>query len=167
ARAQTSDKEATSTEWYPWRDQMTCTLDILMHLPCSVFSQQQLDLFLWLLQVNGVANVPSVKTMKGLNSSLQKILAQIIAQEMANPFVRPKLHFYPEDSGTHLSEGRQAQRWLNEAPNNLLTPMARINARDFYIHEPAMLLDGSCCIPVRWFSRGTHLYARCWRMETL
>ncbi|KAJ3824671.1 hypothetical protein F5880DRAFT_353082 [Lentinula raphanica] len=186
-RARTTDKEATSTEWFPWKDRITCTLDILMHLPRSVFSQRQLDLFLWLLRVNGVADIPSVKTMKSLNTSLQKMcgietlcydgalgnryyansLAQIIAQEMANPHVRPKLHFYPEDSGAHLSEARQAQRWLNEAPDTLLTPMARINARDFYIHEPAMLLDGSCCIPIRWFSRGDQLHARCWRMEPL
>ncbi|KAE9383713.1 hypothetical protein BT96DRAFT_772206, partial [Gymnopus androsaceus JB14] len=133
-----------------------------MHLPRSVFSQKQLDLFLWLLRVNGVSDVPSVKTMKSLNEALQKMcgidtlcydgalghryyvnsLAQIIAQEMANPEVRPKLHFYPEDSGEHLSEARQAERWLHEAPDDLLTPMARIRDQDYYIYEPAMLSDG-------------------------
>ncbi|KAJ3738165.1 hypothetical protein EV360DRAFT_77074, partial [Lentinula raphanica] len=186
-RARTTDKQATSAEWYPWKDRITCTLDILMHLPRSVFSQKQLDLFLWLLRINGVSQVPTVKTMKSLNNALQKMcgidtlcydgalgnryyansLAQIIAQEMANPHIRPKLHFYPEDSGTHLSQARQAQRWLDEAPDNLLTPMARINSRDFYIYEPSMLFDGTCCIPVRWFSRSNILYARCWRMEPL
>ncbi|KAJ3769489.1 hypothetical protein FB446DRAFT_621971, partial [Lentinula raphanica] len=133
-----------------------------MHLPRSVFSQRQLDLFLWLLRVNGISDVPSVKTMKSLNEALQKMcgidtlcydgalgnryyvnsMAQIIAQEMSNPQVRPKLHFYPEDSGKYLSEAHQAERWLNEAPDNLLTPMARIDKRDFYIYEPAMLVDG-------------------------
>ncbi|KAJ3767096.1 hypothetical protein FB446DRAFT_822496, partial [Lentinula raphanica] len=170
--------------WYPWSDRITCTLDILMHLPRSVFSQKQLDLFLWLLRVNGVSDVPSVKTMKSLNEAIQKMcgidtlcydgalgnryyvnsMAQIIAQEMSNPRVRPKLHFYPEDSGHHLSQARQAQRWLNEAPNELLTPMARIDKHDFFIYEPAMLMNGSWCIPVRWFSRHDILYARCWHM---
>ncbi|KAJ3841113.1 hypothetical protein F5878DRAFT_611129 [Lentinula raphanica] len=184
-RARTTDPQTTSTQWYPWSDRITCTLDILMHLPRSVFSQRQLDLFLWLLRVNGVPDVPSVKTMKTLNEAIQKMcgidtlcydgalgnryyvnsLAQIIAQEMSNPQVRPKLHFYPEDSGPHLSQARQAQRWLNEAPNELLTPMARINKHDFYIYEPAMQMNGSWCIPVRWFSRHEILYARCWRME--
>ncbi|KAE9396390.1 hypothetical protein BT96DRAFT_824723, partial [Gymnopus androsaceus JB14] len=183
-RARTTDKEATSRQWYPWKDRITCTLDVLMHLPRSVFSQKQLDLFLWLLRVNGVSDVPSVKTMKSLNEALQKMcgidtlcydgalghryyvnsLAQIIAQEMANPEVRPKLHFYPEDSGEHLSEARQAERWLHEAPDDLLTPMARIRDQDYYIYEPAMLSDGICCIPVRWFTRGKGLYAQCWRM---
>ncbi|KAJ3967756.1 hypothetical protein EV361DRAFT_965326 [Lentinula raphanica] len=183
-RARTSDKQAFTAEWYPWSDRITCTLDILMHLPRSVFSQRQLDLFLWLLRVNGMSDVPSVKTMKSLNEALQKMcgidtlaydgalgnryyvnsIAQIIAQEMSNPLIRPKLHFYPEDSGKHLSQAHQAQRWLNEAPDQLLTPMARINQRDFYIYEPAMLMNGTCCIPIRWFSRKNSLYARCWSM---
>jgi hypothetical protein len=44
-----------------------------MHLPLSVFSQKQLDLFLWVLHVNKVEDVPSVKTMKELNVELQNI----------------------------------------------------------------------------------------------
>ncbi|KAJ7133509.1 hypothetical protein C8R44DRAFT_829315 [Mycena epipterygia] len=117
-----------------------------MHLPRSVFSHRQLDLFLWLLKVNNVDDVPSVKSMQTLNLALQKIcgiesiaydgalghkyyvnsLAQIIAQEMANPKVRPHLHFYPEDSGPKLSEARQGQRWLKELPDDRTTPMVRI-----------------------------------------
>jgi len=54
-------------------DRQTCTLDILMHLPRSVFSQRQLDLFLWLLKVNDVDDVPSVKSMQTLNAMLQKM----------------------------------------------------------------------------------------------
>jgi len=44
-----------------------------MHLPRSVFSQRQLDLFLWLLTVNDVDDVPSVKSMQTLNAMLQKM----------------------------------------------------------------------------------------------
>lgn len=44
-----------------------------MHLPRSVFSHRQLDLFLWLLKVNNVDDVPSVKGMQSLNESLQKM----------------------------------------------------------------------------------------------
>jgi hypothetical protein len=44
-----------------------------MHLPRSVFSQCQLDLFLWLLKVNDVDDVPSVKSMQTLNAMLQKM----------------------------------------------------------------------------------------------
>lgn len=44
-----------------------------MHLPRSVFSQRQLDLFIWLLKVNDVSDVLSVESMVKLNSRLQKI----------------------------------------------------------------------------------------------
>ncbi|KAH9945634.1 hypothetical protein B0H21DRAFT_693918 [Amylocystis lapponica] len=186
------DDAQLSRIWFPWHDKITCTLDILMHLPRSVFSQRQLDLFLWLLKVNGVDDVPSVKTMQGLNAKLQKMcgidsigykgalghnyyvndLAQILAQEMANPRVRPHLHFYPEDTqGVSLAEARQGARWLHEIPDHLITPMARIGTQDFYIHEPAMLRSGIPCIPVRWFTRlerGQHvLFAKCWGLEVV
>ena len=42
-----------------------------MHLPCFVFSCKQLDLFLWLLWVNNVDNVPSTKSLNLLNKILQ------------------------------------------------------------------------------------------------
>lgn len=51
----------------------TCTLDVLMHLPRSVFSHRQLELFIWLLKVNNVDDVPSVASMMELNSMLQKL----------------------------------------------------------------------------------------------
>ncbi|KAJ7483665.1 hypothetical protein FB451DRAFT_1029349, partial [Mycena latifolia] len=170
--------------WYPWPDRITCTLDILMHLPRSVFSQRQLDLFLWLLKVNNVDDVPSIKQMQKINLALQKIcgiesipyngalghkyfvnsLAQIIAQEMANPRVRPHLSFYPEDSGSRLSEARQGQRWLKELPDEQTTPMLRIAGHDYFVYEPAMLDDGDFCIPTRWFVRGGEYFAKCWKL---
>ena len=44
-----------------------------MHLNRSVFSQRQLDLFLWLLRSNGVQDLPSVKTMKAFDTHLQDL----------------------------------------------------------------------------------------------
>lgn len=44
-----------------------------MHLPRSVFSHRQLDLFLWLLRVNAVAGVPSVRAMTDYCKSIQKL----------------------------------------------------------------------------------------------
>lgn len=42
-----------------------------MHLPRSVFSVRQSELFLWLLRVNGIQDATSVKTMKDLDAKLQ------------------------------------------------------------------------------------------------
>lgn len=90
---------------------------------------------------------------------------------MANPKVRPHLKFYPEDSQKNISEARQADRWLHEIDDEDLTPMARLGTRDyhrdFYIHEPAMLRSGEVCMPVRWFSVGEVLFAKCWQMQTI
>jgi hypothetical protein len=43
--------------------------------------------------------------------------------------------------------------------------MACLGNQDYYIHEPAMLRNGTCCIPVRWFTVGTVLFAKCWKMH--
>ncbi|KIY48684.1 hypothetical protein FISHEDRAFT_8743, partial [Fistulina hepatica ATCC 64428] len=132
------------------------------HLPCSVFSCRQLDLFLWLLKVNGVDDVPTPSSLKRTHIALQKIcgirtlqydgalgnpyyvnsLGDIIAQEMVNPHIRPHLHFYPEDSGPHLSEARQAECWLHEMDNNTLTPMVELRGQRFFIYELAKLTSG-------------------------
>ncbi|KAF7357585.1 hypothetical protein MSAN_01354900 [Mycena sanguinolenta] len=180
-------EEATSKFWFPWPDRITCTLDILMHLPRSVFSQCQLDLFLWLLKVNQVDDVPSVKSMQSLNVALQKmcgidtilyngkpfwyftlcefLLTEVLVQEMANPKVRPHLSFYPEDSGPKLSEAHQGDRWLKELSDSQTTPMLRIAQQDYYIHEPAMLRNGECCIPTRWFTKNGQFFAKCWALR--
>ena len=84
---------------------------------------------------------------------------------MANPRVCPHLHFYPEDSGQILSEARQAAKWLHEIPSEETTPMIRIQNTDYFIYEPALLIDGRACIPNRWFTRGENLYAITWPME--
>ncbi|KAI0638455.1 hypothetical protein C8Q77DRAFT_1188202 [Trametes polyzona] len=189
-RALPQDDAQIRRHWFPWVDKITCTLDVLTHLPRSVFSQRQLDLFLWLLRVNDVEDVPSVRNMLRLNVVLQRAcgidsiaykgvlghpyyvnaLNQIIAQEMGNPLVRPHLSFYPENTdGRHLSEARQGAHWLEEVPDDFLTPMVRVRSKDYYVHEPMMCEDGRVCMPMRWFTRaegGHHtMYAKCWDME--
>ncbi|KAF8192221.1 hypothetical protein K438DRAFT_1762221 [Mycena galopus ATCC 62051] len=169
-RARTKDPAGSSRFWHPWPDRITCTLNILMHLPRSVFSQRQLDLFLWLLKVNNVDDVPSVNIpYDGALGHKYYVnsLAQIIAQEMSNSKVRPHLHFYPEDSGPKLSEARQGERWLHELPDKQTTPMARISGKDYYIHEPAILDDGQYVIPTRWFTKDSQMFAKCWEMQVV
>ncbi|KAJ7728363.1 hypothetical protein B0H16DRAFT_1331027 [Mycena metata] len=169
-RARTRDHTAYSRQWYPWSDRITCTLDVLMHLPRSVFSHRQLELFLWLLKVNNVDDVPSVKSMQELNAMLQKLCGiESIAYDGAlghkyyvNSLAQILAQFYPEDSGKRLEEARQGTRWLEEMPADKTTPMARIGKQDYFIHEPAMLVDGTFCMPVRWFVRDKTLVAKCW-----
>lgn len=44
-----------------------------MHLPRSVFSHRQLDILLWLLNVNGISDLPSIRGMQNLNKILQNM----------------------------------------------------------------------------------------------
>ncbi|KAL0058380.1 hypothetical protein AAF712_014941, partial [Marasmius tenuissimus] len=175
-------------EWYPWPDRITCTLDILMHLPRSVFSERQLELFLWLLTINGVNDVPSVYQMKTINQKLQQWMgietikkispfgnvyfqnkfSQIVAQEMANPQVRPGLSTLPEDAGKHVSEARHGKRWREEIPPEFATPMVRIGSKDYYTFEPTVLWnhpEAHYCIPICWFTRSGDTMAECYKLH--
>ncbi|KAK6988340.1 hypothetical protein R3P38DRAFT_3228904 [Favolaschia claudopus] len=113
----------------------------------SVFSQRQLDLFIWLLKVSNVDDVPSVKSMQELNAALHNICgtesiaydgALAICPNYCTGNVEPQ-----EDSGKVLEEARQCKRWLEELPAEKTTPMARFGNQDYCIHEPAMLRDGT------------------------
>ncbi|KAG8939543.1 hypothetical protein FRC04_006243, partial [Tulasnella sp. 424] len=180
---------SNTNDWFPWSDKLSCTLDILMHLPRSAFSERQLDLLLWLLRMNGVNNLPSVRAMKNFQASLQKLcgigtikysgalghtyyandLGSLIGQEMSNPVVRKYLHFYPEDVGPKLEQAWHGRRWRHKLDPDLLTPMIRTGKgpaeKDFYIWEPTLLKDGRACMPIRWFVRGGAFYADAYRLE--
>ncbi|KIJ60407.1 hypothetical protein HYDPIDRAFT_177473 [Hydnomerulius pinastri MD-312] len=134
------DTTQGQNEWFPWPDKLV-------------------NLLTWVLHINGISDVPSVKTLKNLEDGLQKIcgiktlsyegalghkyfmnsFADIVRQEMANPRVRHGLHFYPEDSGKRLTDARQAERWLDEMDPAQLTPMVRLQNQDFFVFEPALL----------------------------
>ncbi|KAI0309831.1 hypothetical protein OF83DRAFT_1179167 [Amylostereum chailletii] len=160
-------------QWFPWSDRVSCVLDILRHLPRSVFSDAQMEMILWAMAILGVNDLPSVSWLKDLSADLQEeygirtlryqgalghvyyanSIADQIVQEFSNPRIALHLQFYPEDAGSTLSETWQSQRWRHEADPSLLTPMVRIGHRDFYIHEPAKLTNGKMCMPMRWFQR--------------
>lgn len=84
---------------------------------------------------------------------------------MANPRVRPDLHFYPEDTGKKLSQAWQAKHWLKDMDKEHLTPMVRLHNQDFFIFEPALLASGRACMPTQWFTRNGDLYAKAWSLQ--
>lgn len=45
--------------------------------------------------------------------------------------------------------------------------MVRIGQQDYFIHEPAMLRDGSCWMPIHWFQCGNAMYAKCWELDPI
>ncbi|KAH7885558.1 hypothetical protein F5I97DRAFT_1928927 [Phlebopus sp. FC_14] len=82
-------------------------------------------------------------------------LASLIAQEMVNLTVWPHLRHYLEDTGKHLSKPWQASHWLCEIGASLVTPMICIQHQDYYVFEPAKLIDGSVVISEHWYTHKT------------
>lgn len=182
-----SDAAPGENPWYPWPDKQTCILDVLRHIPRCSFSRKQNSAIHWALQAMGVDNLPSDRSMDDIDSLLQRMcgiqtirhegklghifyvndLAGIIGQEMANPIVREKLHFYPEEAKSRLAEAWQANRWLNELDPSLATPMVREKEQDFYVHEPMLMRDHSVYMPIRWFVKDDAMHARAWQMRAV
>ncbi|KAH9036304.1 hypothetical protein EDB85DRAFT_1821811, partial [Lactarius pseudohatsudake] len=172
--------------WYPWPDKISCALDIVMHLPRSSFSICQLDIMNWLLNANGVSGTRSTASMHRLNKTLHDMcgirtlpydgalgnrfyvnsLADIIAQEMANPRVRPHLWFYPEDAGRHLSEYWHTCHWVQDANPMHVTPMAVIGSQQFWTFEPCVLKTGAIVMPLHWFIRNRVIHAVAWTLRS-
>ncbi|KAI5990253.1 hypothetical protein EDD15DRAFT_2453804 [Pisolithus albus] len=185
-----------SPTWFPWPDKQTCILDVLRHLPRSLFSDTQLQVILWALSISGVDNVPSTRLLKDIDSSLQSQygipsvryegalghiyyvnhLPSIITQEMANPRIRPHIRHYPEDAAGRLDQPWQATRWLYEIDPTIATPMIRKGWQDFYIFELTKLTDGSMVVPERWYTKPAarnsspfdlEYWARAWRAQAV
>ncbi|KAJ7607345.1 hypothetical protein FB45DRAFT_764359 [Roridomyces roridus] len=176
--------DSVDSTWFPWPDKESCVLDILRHIPRCSFSKKQNAAIHWAMLALGLNHLPSDRVMDDIDKALQKLcgiqsirytgkfdhiyyvndLAAIIAQEMANPNTREHLHFFPEDSKPSLSQAWQANRWLDELDPDLATPMERFKNQDFYVYEPALLQNGSVCMPTRWFRRGNVKLARAWKM---
>jgi hypothetical protein len=92
---------------------------------------------------------------------------------MANPLVRPHMHFLSEDAGDILKESWQAEKWKDEVNAELSGPMVRQDGKDFFIEEPALAniedVDGSThvapVIPMRWFMREGKVWGKVHRLR--
>ncbi|KAI6097005.1 hypothetical protein EDD16DRAFT_1698021 [Pisolithus croceorrhizus] len=141
----------SSPTWFPWLDKQTCILDILWHLPHSLFSDAQLQVILWGLSILGVDNIPSTWVLKDVDNLLQSqyripsvcyqgalghiyyvnYLPSIIAQEMANP----------------------SSRWLCKINPTIATPMICKAWQDFDVFELMKLMDSTMVIPECWYTK--------------
>ncbi|KAI9435019.1 hypothetical protein BJY52DRAFT_1131296, partial [Lactarius psammicola] len=94
-------------------------------------------------------------------------LADIICQEMANPRVRPYLHFYPEDAGKTVNEYWHTRHWHEVADPSLVTPMVVVNNTHFFVYEPTVLANGRVVMPYHWFLHGGSITARAWPLRAV
>ena len=92
-------------------------------------------------------------------------LCAYLLQEMSNPLVRPNLHFFPERNGISMGNAYEGQHWLEEMDEGLLTPVITRGSQKYFIFEPVVLENHTCCIPVRWYMQSGELYAKAWRIR--
>lgn len=92
-------------------------MDILNHLPRSTFSDKQLELLCWMLEINGVDNVPSVKQMKAQQTGLQERIG-LKTIEKSGAFGHP---YFVNDLGEIIAQVRlQSVRAQNGVRSDLL-----------------------------------------------
>ncbi|KAJ7185109.1 hypothetical protein GGX14DRAFT_538239 [Mycena pura] len=147
-------------------------LDILDNLPRCRFTGAQLSLVIHFAKSLGAPNVPSLKSLRRVQKSLQdkcsqpplqinsamgniffmNDLRQSIARDFSNPLVAPYLQLYPEEVDGDISEMWQAERWKEYSPEQL-TPMFPKGHKQFWIEELAQTQDGTFVIPTTWIKR--------------
>ncbi|KAF8465469.1 hypothetical protein JB92DRAFT_3150171 [Gautieria morchelliformis] len=179
--------QVADEEWAPWNDRVSCTLDVVTHLQRTTFSEIEQDLILWLLKINGAAQVPSVNQVKAVRDSVQCMggvnsIHNIgtlghtyyildIGHIIADVRICKPLEFYPRDSGQGVTQTWEFARWLTEADPTYLTPMVQVGIQDYFTLEPCLLKDGSVCMPHWWFHKGAapgrRLCGRAWRMTPM
>ncbi|KAA1096738.1 hypothetical protein PGT21_026964 [Puccinia graminis f. sp. tritici] len=94
-------------------------------------------------------------------------LANIIAQEVANPFVSPVIEYFPQEAdGRGVYKLSQSKKWLEGFEPTLRAPMCRNNGRDWFLFEPVQLNTDEIVVPVFFFMRGTVMFAK-YNLETV
>ncbi|KAG5649708.1 hypothetical protein H0H81_002400 [Sphagnurus paluster] len=99
------------------------------------------------------------------SEALLDIVAAFPRSEWANPLVRPHIKVLSEDSGEHLSEPCQAEKWKSEVDPNLSGPMVRKDGKDYFVNEPALTnINGSedyvVVPPTQWFVQDGKVWAK-------
>ncbi len=72
---------------------------------------------------------------------------------------RKLLHSLPELTPNKLKEVWQADKWLFEVSDDVLTPMIRQGDKDFYVNELTYCVDGRWFIPERYFEHEGKTFA--------
>ncbi|KAF8148420.1 hypothetical protein B0H34DRAFT_778280 [Crassisporium funariophilum] len=164
-------EETNDPPWFPYNSKLMFLLDTIDNLPRLRISGALMRVLLWLLREVGVSKVPSFdllrKTQKKLreesgvptvhwmspkgNAYSFNDVGVIVANDWANPLVRPHIKRYPMiPPGGVVSEVWHAAKWRGEIDRHCLSPMFDDGIRHYFIDELAQLRNGNLVIPLRW-----------------
>jgi len=74
---------------------------------------------------------------------------------MANPLLRPSMQLYPEDAGNSMKQLWHGLKWVQDCPDDLLTPTAKVGDEIYYVDELLLRHNGQYFIPKRFFMKAT------------
>ncbi|KAI0750509.1 hypothetical protein C8Q74DRAFT_1211986 [Fomes fomentarius] len=154
--------------------------DILFSSPSIRFSRLQKESILAWGKDLGARDVPSLyklekfqdEALEAVGDPIVKIQAasgnifymnsvrHALARDYAHPEKRSRMHVYPEFTGQQTSEVWQAHKWLVDAPDDILTPMARIRGKDYCVHELVQCDGNVWFIPTRFFECQGEMWAK-------
>ncbi|KAB5589078.1 hypothetical protein CTheo_7477 [Ceratobasidium theobromae] len=158
-----------TNDWSPWPSKSMFLADLIMNSKRLKFTRRQMRVLLAYARETQGRGVPSLKSLKKTQSALKNKLGnpmirkvspngnifymnQIIkgiAQDMANPYLRKYMNFYPHFDGNRMSEVWHGSKMLCDAPDHLLTPMIRYNGKIFYVNE-LVKRKNDWFLPLRW-----------------
>ncbi|KAF8579127.1 hypothetical protein K439DRAFT_1648550 [Ramaria rubella] len=161
-----------------------CLLDLLDNLPHLWLSCRHMEMMLWVMEMVGGQNVPSLYALRTAQEHLRTngpviatnryvtasrnilYMNDIPSLDYSNPQVASLLHVYPEETDGLVTEFWQAAR-LKQMPPDLLSPMFRKGLKDYYVNKLAEMRDGSLVIPHMWIIREGRMCADAYNVVTI
>ncbi|KAL1661798.1 hypothetical protein GGF50DRAFT_60307 [Schizophyllum commune] len=185
--------------WWPWDDREAALGAQMSGFPRSVFSEQDLKTALWLAEQCGAPVELTLRQIKLRRDKVAKEfapkvddcdgslgnpysminIADILADEWANPYVRPHVSVLGEDTGERLTAPCNGDKWLKEVDAILSGPMVcGADGQHYYVCEPALANTGddatldntpheTLVMPTRWFTRNGEVWARAKHLTSL
>ncbi|KAI0368156.1 hypothetical protein BV20DRAFT_948572, partial [Pilatotrama ljubarskyi] len=143
------------------------TLDHLLRIPVP---DALMRMFLYVLRESGVKGVPSFDGFRKMQARLRESCGiptipcrsargnvfymvdprVLLAQDWANPAVRPYIHVYPEIPDGPITEIWHTQKWHSGMDRSMLSPMFDAGEKHYYVDELSRLATGDLVIPLRW-----------------
>ncbi|KAF8181413.1 hypothetical protein K438DRAFT_2169421, partial [Mycena galopus ATCC 62051] len=146
--------------------------DILFSSPRLRFSRaQQQAVLSWAKELG--ANVPAYSNFRKTQATLHtevgdptvrqesgrgtvwymNEIGESIKKDMANPFTRDGMIFYPEDAGDKLGQVWQGDKMLRDIPDHLLSPTIRHRGEIYYVNELVKRTENRWFLPKRWLTK--------------
>ncbi|KAA1082985.1 hypothetical protein PGT21_022018 [Puccinia graminis f. sp. tritici] len=96
------------------------------------------------------------------NTCFSLSLKDIVAHELANPYVVEHLEFYPhETNGKNIRALYHSAKWREHLGREYRVQMVPAGGKHYYIYEPVTLRNGRIVVPIYFYKHETGLRSKC------